>query len=45
MLYVSVGQEMTATQDDDHRELLEVDFEDVHVAINLVNSDAEVNIM
>ena len=45
MLYVSVGQTMIAAQDDVLRELLEIDLEDVHIAINLVNSDAEVNMM
>ena len=45
MLYMSVGHPMIADGDDDLRELLEIDIEDVHVAINLVNSDKEVDMM
>ena len=45
MLYMSVVHPMIADGDDDLKELLEIDLEDVHVAINLVNSDKEVNMM
>ena len=38
MLYVSVDQERVADSDGELREFLEPDIEDIHVAINLVNS-------
>ena len=45
MLYVSVDQTRIDDRDDDLKELLEIDLEDVHVAINLVNSNEEVNMI
>ena len=45
MLYVSVVQKGVADSDEEFREFLELDLEDVHVAINLVNSGEEVNMM
>ena len=45
MLYVLVDQMRVANSDEELREFLELDLEDVHVAINLVNSDKEVNMM
>jgi hypothetical protein len=44
MLYVSVDQERAADNDEELKEFLELDLEDVHVT-NLVNSDKEVNMM
>ena len=43
--YVSVDQEKDVDHDDELEECLELDLEDVHVAINLVNCDEEVNMM
>ena len=43
--YVSVGQTTVADETDDLNQLLEVDLEVDHVAINLVNSDGEANMM
>ena len=45
MHYVSVDQERAADSDKELKEFLELDLEDIHVAINLVNSDEEVNMM
>ena len=45
MLYVSVDQRRVADSDGELREFLELDLEDVHVAINLVNCKEEVNMM
>jgi hypothetical protein len=43
MVYVSVDQTKVGDGDEELREFLDLDLEDVHVAINLVNSDKEVN--
>ena len=45
MLYVSVDQTRVADSDKELREFLEVDLEEVHVAITLVNNDEEVKMM
>ena len=45
MLYVSVGQTTIADKDGNLKQLLEVNLEIIHVAINLVNSAVEANMM
>ena len=45
MLYISIGQTGPADSDEEFMEFLELDLEDVHVAVNLINSDKEVNMM
>ena len=45
MLYVSFDQESSADNEEELKEFLEFDLEDVHVTINLSNSDEEVNMM
>ena len=44
MLYVSVDQERAADNDEELKEFLELDLEDVHVT-DLVNSNEEINMM
>ena len=39
MLYVSIDQTGPTGSDEEFREFLELDLEDVHVAVNLVNND------
>ena len=43
MLYISVDQTTITHSDEEVTELLELNLEDVHVAINLVNNEEEVN--
>ena len=45
MLYVSVDQQKAADNIEEFKEFLELDLENVHGAINLANSDEEVNMM
>ena len=45
MLCVLVDQERVADSDEELQKFFELDLEDVHVAINLVNSGEEVNMM
>ena len=45
MLYVSVDQTGPADSDEEFREFLELDLENVHVAMNLVNHDEEAHMM
>ena len=45
MLCLSVDQERVGDSDEELKEFFELDLDDVHVAINLVNSGEEVNMM
>ena len=45
MLYISIGQTGPADSDEEFMEFLELKLEDVYVAVNLINSDEEVNMM
>ena len=43
MLYVSINRTMPINSDEDFREFLELDIEEVHVAVNLINNDNKAN--
>ena len=45
MLYVSIDQTMPIDSDGEFREFLELDLEEVHVAVNLINNNDKANMM
>ena len=45
ILYVSIDRKIPIDSDGEFREFLELDLEEVHVAVNLINNDDEVNMM